>query len=448
LQPFKKITEHLLNNWGKLNYPEDQTFTEEIALKLIAECTPEEKESAKEIVTDLLPRVGRIAEEITAGLHLLSRLASRQYYKSVFRLLPGDDAEKVAQTFLNSRKRFMAEREIEKRAGISIGSIVIHCPRSDGPKKIANILITSQDAGKKEVFRLREIGKLHPNVFEKHELAVQALEDMYQSTWRLVVSVSPPHTVGWKTISKVAGQVLSEIMRNGNITDEIVENDQHMEREIEISLSRTNGNQDSKVVRILDEDGDETEISEGKYSFLQQLGSVIENHEVFRDIFQGDGALFKNLPYAEALKRLDLILSQKTKTRTRDGSPEKQTPGKKPKQDIFSQPIVVEPAEVPMAAMPPTTDEDEDVAIEVVMSEVNRVMDFYRPYVRESALDELLSLEGRFRNQLDGSRVSHAIIVNRLRDLIPALLLGERVECNRAEASKLASPLLRVLEAK
>lgn len=452
LPPFKLIAPRILAALGSAGFSEQDVFTKDMATAISTAFSGQEKATATEITLSLVSRVGQITNEISAGLHLLSRLTSRQYCKSVFRLLPeatpGLSAKKMAETFLDSRKRFLAEREIERRSEISLGSVVIHCPRPEGPAKIANILITSQREGTPETKRLREIGELHPGVFTKHEAAVKALEEMYQSTWRLVVSVAPPNTVEWKKISDVSARVLCEIARKGDETGEIAKNDENMIREIQVSRSRPEHSKDGDIVRILDEDGDETEILASRLAFIQQVGGVVESHELFRDVFEDETAeLVANTKYERVKARLEAILDSKLKPRDRSSVPKKRTIKEQLKPGREAKPVIYEAMETPVMVESETS-KDEDIAIEVMMSEVDRVVNFYRPFVRETALVELSSMRGRFQEQIEDNSISRAIIVNRLRELIPPLLPDERVECNRAEVNKIASPLLRVLASK
>jgi len=380
------------------------------------------------------------------------KIPEEPYYKSVFRLLPeatpGVTVDVLAETFLDKTRRFLAEREIERRSGLSLGSIVIHCPKPEGPAKIANILITSQKEGARETRRLRKIGDLHPSVFLKHQMAVQALEEMYRSTWRLVVSAAPPHTHEWKTISEVASNVLYEIVRKGDPKGELPKNDENMTREIEVSLAPKDSARDGKVLQIIDESGDEMEMPASKLSFLQQIGNLVETHEVFRDVF-GDHTLelVGDTRYDRAKAKLEAILDSKSKTRHASEATRKRASKELVPPDRTVVTVVSEQQEAPVAFNPGGAG-DEEVELDVVMSEVDHVVDFYRAFVRESALDKLFSMRGRFHEELESSPIPRAIIVNRLRELIPPLLPGERVECNRAEESKIAEPLLRILAAK
>ncbi len=129
-----------------------------------------------------------VREEIKAGIRLLDRLGARRYLKIVFRLLPNADlgaggtASHVADMFKKPLVRKIAEREIERRAELPAGSLVIHCPPVKGPAKIARILITNTDKSgsseKPKVAMLNEIGKIDSAVFQKHQDAIAALEAM------------------------------------------------------------------------------------------------------------------------------------------------------------------------------------------------------------------------------------------------------------------------------
>lgn len=182
-----------------------------------------------------------LSDQICAGLRFLDRLAARRYPKVIFRLLP--DVEKrlgsghhnfapevIAGKFRKAVFRRIAEREIERRASLPIGSIVIHCPRAEGPIKIAEILIT--DGFDPQIPQLQDIHKLNPDVFGAHQRAVKAQQEMYASTWRLSVSIVPPHDANWRRINRTIGAVLHELLREG--VAGVCVNDPFMDRELEV----------------------------------------------------------------------------------------------------------------------------------------------------------------------------------------------------------------------
>jgi len=161
--------------------------------------------------------VSEFRADLDAAAGLLARLATRRYFSPVFRLLPDVHVQnntlnhkKVADIFLDPRNRWRAEREIEKRANLARGSVVIHCPVAEGPRKIANILMVWRDStGKEDARPLRQLGHLHPKeLFEDHQNAVLSLEQMYASMWRLVVSV--PMAVRFEAIEHVCKDPTSD----------------------------------------------------------------------------------------------------------------------------------------------------------------------------------------------------------------------------------------------
>jgi hypothetical protein len=112
--------------------------------------------------------------------------------------------------------RKIAEREIERRADLPPGSVVIHCPPVKGPTKIAKILIAnadiSQGNAERKVAMLDQISSIDPDVFSMHQEAIHALQEMYRSTWRFAVSVAPPFDADWKKVNVVIGAVLREML--------------------------------------------------------------------------------------------------------------------------------------------------------------------------------------------------------------------------------------------
>ena len=222
--------------------------------------------------------VVNVLDDLRAATRLLHRLASRRYHRGIFRLLPGDevhelniDAEQVAELFVDATMRAMAEREIESRCGLPRSSVTIHCPRSDGPKKIAEILMvgTTRDGAVPQAYPLREIGKIDPKIFAKHETAIVALEEMYKSMWRLIVSVAPPYVAQHDQLNKRIGRVLFAYLSGvpyeniyGKATEDeldaidslkTVPNDPRMESELRIA--NTDGSETPNHVTIEYPDG-------------------------------------------------------------------------------------------------------------------------------------------------------------------------------------------------
>lgn len=167
----------------------------------------------RELVKDILV-------DLHAAIRLMDRLAARRYHRAVFRLLPnvsipgfGSDATGVAAFFLDANNRASAEREIEQRCDLPRGTVTIHCPNADGPRKIAEILILGERDGVEEAVPLREIQRVDDKIFAKHQEAIQAVEEMYASMWRLVVSVAPPFDKQYDMLTRRIGRVLYAALR-------------------------------------------------------------------------------------------------------------------------------------------------------------------------------------------------------------------------------------------
>ena len=118
---------------------------------------------------------------------------------------------------------------------------MIHCPDGAGPQKIAAMLVTKGPSSQSH--KLRDIAKLNPELFQKHQQAINALEEMYQSMWRLVVAVAPPLRAKYRSINEHIASVLHE-----EITEKVLghrqigkwNNDRLMEQELELAVG-TNG---------------------------------------------------------------------------------------------------------------------------------------------------------------------------------------------------------------
>jgi hypothetical protein len=183
-------------------------------------------------------------ESVRAGSELLGRVMARRFYKAVFRNLPNSKntvlrkkPEQLAETFKDPILRFHAERKIERRASLRLGSVVIHCPRLITAQKVANVLLVFPTIdGKGELpAKLRNISELDPDVFGAHEKAILAVERMYESMWRLVVYVAPEALAHYPLVTASAGKVVFDTMdEDGSYPEEKGwENDKHLTVELE-----------------------------------------------------------------------------------------------------------------------------------------------------------------------------------------------------------------------
>ena len=157
--------------------------------------------------------VGEATAEIEAATQLLNKLAARRFPRLVFRASPNTrdlrlqvGAEGLARTFEKPDVRFAVERRIEEAAGLRLGSVVIHCPRRTTAAKIANVLLVKPGADADSVCKLRDLASIDPEMFAKHQEAVQAVEQMYRSMWRLAVYLAPEYLGRQKEIAQVIGR--------------------------------------------------------------------------------------------------------------------------------------------------------------------------------------------------------------------------------------------------
>lgn len=189
-------------------------------------------------------RIATARDELLAATRLLDRLSARRYLRPVFRALPSATilvgADGLADAFRNSQTRFEAEREIEQRATLRLGSVVIHCPRRAPATKIANVLLVQPGTGDDDVAKLRHIASLDRAIFGEHETAIQAVEQMYASMWRLVVYAAPEQMTAYKEIARVAGRVILEKTdphrHYADRPDLVCDNDPSLARELESKL--------------------------------------------------------------------------------------------------------------------------------------------------------------------------------------------------------------------
>jgi hypothetical protein len=171
--------------------------------------------------------VGKFVEDLRGALSILSRLVARRYSRAIFRLLPNAeipqlnmDPSQISAIFLNASKRASAERKIEALAGLPRGTVTIHCPSNLGPRKIAEILILNRRSDGLEIaVPLRELGRIDREIFQKHEEAITAVEDMYASMWRLTVSVAPPYHQEYEELNAHIGRVLFAVLSGESYED-------------------------------------------------------------------------------------------------------------------------------------------------------------------------------------------------------------------------------------
>jgi len=162
--------------------------------------------------------VAEARREFLSSKMMLDRLTARRYFRPVWRALPSSTdgrlqagAEALADLFREPDIRYEAERQIEIKAGLPLGTVTIHCPNRTTARKIANVLLTKPGkTGDDEICKLKDIGSLDGPIFGEHEKAVKAVEQMYGSMWRLTVYVAPEHLVNYRVVADASGQVVFE----------------------------------------------------------------------------------------------------------------------------------------------------------------------------------------------------------------------------------------------
>lgn len=182
--------------------------------------------AVKEGLRKQWPTVQATVAELEAARHLIARLGARRYAKRIFCLMPSSgikvagftlDRHELVELFLDAGTRSAAERAIELRAKLPVGSVVIHCPPADGPTKLAEVLVTylvpgGENPAPRKTIKLRDISKITGpagSLFEAHEAHITSLEKMYVSMWRLWIAVTPPQDKNYKNLGNVIGEVMS-----------------------------------------------------------------------------------------------------------------------------------------------------------------------------------------------------------------------------------------------
>lgn len=200
---------------------------------------------AKAFLTCLVPTIDQVKDDLIAAQKLIARLGARRLAKRVFCLMPANiqtdqipiNSSRVANRFLNPRLRGAAERAIEEKAGLPNGSVVIHCPPGEGPRKVAKVLVTyvpplgdaSSDSAKSDpasapnldveerrrTIQLRHIDRIGGPagpIFGAHAKLVTSLEEMYASMWRLWVAVAPPDDQRFSELSQTISRTVSTMV--------------------------------------------------------------------------------------------------------------------------------------------------------------------------------------------------------------------------------------------
>ncbi|MGA2220564.1 MAG: hypothetical protein ABSH21_02095 [Verrucomicrobiia bacterium] len=399
------------------------------------------KTEAKTLLDSLMPDVERMKQEIEAGLSLLGRLAARQFYKGVFRLLQNVTdtsgkkikAAEIAEKFLDSTTRFIAEREIEIRAKLPVGSLVIHCPSAEGPKKIANILITGgvagQSNGEPQTVPLYDVGKLHSPVFEEHQKAIKALQDMYGSMWRLVVSVAPAQTHHWKTIVAEAGNVIYEVLTGGDDTGGPAKNDHYMEMEIESSLRPDKGAATDGHVRVEMPDGDETSMPTTLFRFLEGVARILDPDE-FKSVLNADGET------PDEQEEIDASLA-KLKSLIQSGKSAGETAGQRHRKRVSKQkpttrPRLRKPAHLPEFAFDAPSAASRDVGfVKRLNVELDAVLSPYQSYLPEGERDTLNRFRSGFVDRAKANPALYQRILDSLQTYKVTMLTQEQIAKNQ-----------------
>jgi HD superfamily phosphohydrolase len=186
--------------------------------------------------------------ELLSSKLMLDRLMARRYFRPVWRALPSSadarlqaGAEALAELFRQPDVRYEAERQIEIKANLPLGTVTIHCPVRTTARKIANVLLTKPGGDREdEICKLKDIGSLDGPIFGEHQKAVKAVEQMYGSMWRLTVYVAPEHLVRYEEIAKASGQVVFETVDvHGQFegrSDIFWKNDQNLQKELKSKL--------------------------------------------------------------------------------------------------------------------------------------------------------------------------------------------------------------------
>jgi len=198
-----------------------------------------------------------VITELSGGIRLLEALVARRFHRTIFRILPNRkeaehahdaadkkkaQAEVIAEWFCDANNRLEAETAIENTAKLPRGSVVIHCPPYGGPAKVAEVLLLSHHVEGEEAHKtFRDARNLQDQMFADHVRAVDALEKMYWSTWRLTVSVAAPYFLEWMKLDTIICDEMARILKEKRRFTKIeLANDPAMVAELRMAFHRAN----------------------------------------------------------------------------------------------------------------------------------------------------------------------------------------------------------------
>jgi len=130
----------------------------------------------------------QIADRAHAARRLCWNLSARRYPKLAFRLRNdvqqsgGATFKTIAEEYVDPQARFDLERNVERTCGLPLGTLVIHCPRSKGQMKLADVLVVGRDLTK--AAKLRDLTNVSPESLGPYMREIRAIEEMYLSIWQ------------------------------------------------------------------------------------------------------------------------------------------------------------------------------------------------------------------------------------------------------------------------
>jgi len=142
------------------------------------------------------------------SVHIIDSLLSRRLYKRAYVLgcdlarARGLQRSLVRRYHASVAERADAEREIERRCGLPMGSAIIYCPDDSMSLKEACVPVLLPGDG---VVALNDRGANHPARGE-----IQTLEDRYRHLWHFYVFLDPAHIDKRSEVASVCAQLFGE----------------------------------------------------------------------------------------------------------------------------------------------------------------------------------------------------------------------------------------------
>lgn len=163
----------------------------------------------------LLILLQRVQERLYASKRILWQVQSRQYYAMVFRVAKienkasNDSMRVLANKYNKAHDRYLFEREIEERAGLPYGAILIHCPKYDTALKAAKVIVFGKNPEKAIQFeKIKEDDELY--TLKPYIDEAISISNAYKCIWNMYFYLQKSLMHKWPLIEQVIQDMLRE----------------------------------------------------------------------------------------------------------------------------------------------------------------------------------------------------------------------------------------------